>query len=150
MSQTSQITINGKNYIERPQFFPLDLAITSDNVYLQNQRLNLPGLAPFRLKALTRETLVAGVATPSAFKFKMGNTEGGIWYCGAGIGGTNDLVVDTLLFGNGQFPFPIIPSIIYESNASIMFEVQDLTGTATATPYTISFCFQGTYLFPVS
>jgi hypothetical protein len=150
MANATQITINGKSYIERPQFFPLDVAVTADNVYLQNQRLNLPGLAPFRLKALTRETLVAGVATACAFKFKLGNTEGGVWYCGAGIGGTNDLVVDTLLFGNGQFPFPVIPSIIYESNASIMFEIQDLTGSATATPYTISLCFHGSYLFPAS
>jgi hypothetical protein len=145
MSQASTITINGKNYIERPQYFPLDLAVTVNGVYLQNQRLNLPGLAPFRLKALTRDTLVNGVSTARRFKFKLGNTEGGVWYAGAGIGGTNDLVVDTLIFGNGQFPFPVIPSIIYESNASIMFEVQDLSQAA---PYTISFAFHGTYLFP--
>jgi hypothetical protein len=77
----------------------------------------------------------------------MGNTEGGVWYCGAGIGGVNDLVVDTLIFGNGQFPFPVIPSIIYESNASIMFEIQDISLTV---PYTISLCFEGTYLFPTN
>ena len=147
MSQVSTVTINGKSYIERPQFFPLDLAVSTNGIYLQNQRLNLPGLAPFRLKALTRDTTVAGVSTPCRFKFKFGNTEGGVWYCGAGIGGVNDLVVDTLLFGNGQFPFPVIPSIIYESSASIMFEVQDISMLA---PYTISFCFEGTYLFPAN
>ena len=147
MSQVSTVTINGKSYIERPQFFPLDVAVTANGIYLQNQRLNLPGLAPFRLKALTRETTANGVSTSNRFKFKLGNTEGGVWYCGAGIGGTNDLVVDTLLFGNGQFPFPVIPSIIYESSSSIMFEVQDISN---ASPYTISFCFEGTYLFPAS
>jgi hypothetical protein len=147
MSQVSTVTINGKSYIERPQFFPLDVAVVTAGVYLQNQRLNLPGLAPFRLKALTREVTTGGVSSANRFKFKMGNTEGGVWYCGAGIGGVNDLVVDTLIFGNGQFPFPVIPSIIYESNASIMFEIQDISLTV---PYTISLCFEGTYLFPTN
>ncbi len=147
MANASQITINGKNYIERPQFFPLDLAVTVAGAYVQNQRLNLPGLAPFRLKALTRDTIDAGASVVHRFKFKLGNTEGGVWYAGASIGGTNDLVVDSLIFGNGQFPFPVIPSIIYESNASIMFEVQDLS---LVVPYTISFGFMGTYLFPAS
>ena len=145
MANVSTVTINGKSYIERPQFFPLDVAVTVAGQYLQNQRLNLPGLAPFRLKALTRQVIAAGVAATNPFKFKLGNTEGGVWYCGAGIGGVNDLVVDTLIFGNGQFPFPIIPSIIYESNASIMFEIQDIS---LSVPYTISLAFEGTYLFP--
>jgi hypothetical protein len=145
MSVLGQVTINGVTYQERYQCFPLDVQMTP-NLVLTSQRVSLPGIAPFRLKALTRTTFNAeGVATAYAFKFKFGNTEGGVWYCGAPVGEINDRVVDTLIFGDGKLPFPVIPSIIFDTNAAIMYEVEDISDST----YTISFGFHGTFLFPV-
>ena len=146
MSALGQVTINGVTYQERYQCFPVDVNITGALQVLLNQRVTLPGIAPFRLKALTRMTLVNGAASAQAFKFRFGNTEGGTWYCGAPIGGTDDRVVDSLIFGDGKLPFPVIPSIIFDTNAAIMYEIEDISGTAS---YTISMAFHGTFLFPV-
>jgi hypothetical protein len=139
------IEIDGKQYIERYQCFPLDLTVTSNLQIFTQQRIVLPGVAPFLLKALTRDTIVAGASTVRRFKFKLGNTDGNVWYSGAGVGGTNDRVVDSLIFGDGRFPFPLIPHIFYGSTASIIFEVEDISSGA---PYTISFGFHGSYLIP--
>ena len=64
-----------------------------------------------------------------------------------GLGATTDRVVDTLCFGTGQFPYPVIPPIPYSAGANIMFEVEDLSNNA---PYTINFAFHGAYLIPVA
>lgn len=140
------IEIDGVKYIERTQVFPVDINITVNNQVLTSQRLVLPGVAPFVLKKLTRETLAAGVIAARRFKFKFGNTDGGVWYSAAGTGGANDRVVDTLIFGSGQFPYRLVPPVFYSSSANITYEIEDLSANV---PYTISLAFHGAYLIPV-
>lgn len=146
------INIDGKDYIERVQIFPQDVLVEDALQVLLNQRLVLPGVADFLLKGLTRTIISVseGPIVPwlPTFKFKLGNTDGSVWYTSAGNGGTNDRVVDNLMFGDGQFPFAVIPPIHYGRSASILFEVEDL-GVVT-TDYTISFAFHGSYLIPAS
>ena len=107
-------------------------------------------MANFLLKGLTRETTIAGISANVRFKFRLGNSDGTTWYFSGGIGATTDRVIDTACFGTGQFPFPIIPPIPYSAGANILYEVEDVSGTATADPYVINFAFHGSYLIPVS
>lgn len=149
------VQINGKTYAEREQSFPLEVGV-STAFQVQKISLQLPGTADFWLKSLTRDSL-AGISTippgpsgpsvPRRFKFRLGNTDGATWYQAGGIGGTTDRVIDTLLFGNAQFPFVLCPYIYYSSSASIQTETEDLAGPALV-PYTIYFNFRGSYLVP--
>lgn len=140
------VEIEGQQYIERPQYFAEDVDITVNNQLLLNQRVNLPGIAGFLLKGLAREIVTGGAAVARPFRFRFGNTDGGIWYASAGIGGANDRIVDTCIFGNGQFPFPIVPHVFYGKNANINYEVEDISANV---PYTIHLTFIGSYLIPV-
>ena len=142
------VTYNGKTYVERFMALPQDVVITAANQVLIGQRLVLPGVAPFVLKGLARETIAAGAIVARRFRFKFGNTDGGLWYNMSGTGGLNDRVVDTMIFGSGQFPFPVVPNIIYSSQASITYEIEDMA--AAAVPYTIHMTFYGSFLIPVS
>lgn len=139
------VTIDGIDYIERPQIFPDQLDVTVGNAITANQRVIMPGVAMFILKALTRESIAAGAIVQRRFRFRFGNTDGGIWYQYAGVGGVNDRVVDTLIFGSGQFPYPIVPHIPYATSANITYEVEDISNNV---PYTIHFAFHGSYLIP--
>lgn len=143
------VMINGKTYIEREQSFPLQVDVTVNN-QVKTGSLVLPGTADFWLKAMMRETVVSGVSTAERFKFRLGNSDGSTWYQSGGAGGATDRVIDTLLFGSGQFPFVLCPYIYYSASGSLLYEVEDITGTATATPYTIYFSFRGSYLIPTS
>ena len=145
--QYGVVTIDGQQYVERAQIFPLDLNITQNFQILTQQRVTLPGVANFLLKGLTRETTVAGQSTAIRFKFRLGNSDGSTWYISGGIGSTTERSLDTLCFGSGMFPYPLIPPIPYSAGANIIFEVEDITGLA---PYTINFAFHGAYLIPVS
>ena len=140
------VEINGKTYVEREQTFPqevtMDVALATKKVTLA-----LPGTAEFWLKALMRETVVAGASTAKRFKFRLGNSDGATWYQSGGNGGTTDRVIDTLLFGSGQFPFVLNPYIYYAASGSINMEVEDISNSV---PYTIYFAFRGSYLLPVS
>lgn len=138
------VNIGGKNYIEREQSFPLEVTVS---VALSTTRgsLVLPGTADFWLKALTRETVVAGASTAKRFKFRLGNSDGSTWYQSGGAGGTTDNVIDTLLFGSGQFPFVLNPYIYYGASSSIQYIIEDVSNS---TPYTIYFSFRGSYLIP--
>src|SRR3954466_11733878 len=109
MSNFGTIQINGKNYVERLQVFPFEINITTNLQVLTSQRVVLPGVADFLLKGLTRETVVSGAPAVRRLKFKLGNTDGAVWYTAGGVGGTTDRVLDPLIFGNGQFPYPVIP-----------------------------------------
>ncbi len=143
------ITINGKQYMERPQYFPQDVNITVNGQTLLAQRLVLPGVAPFRLKQLNRTIIKANAVVTNGtcpFKFKFGTSEGGVWYSQAGVGGTNDRVVDTNIFGSSQFPGVLIPPVFYDATSSITFEIEDISNNQ---PYTISLVFTGAYLIPV-
>ena len=147
MSTFGTISINGKNYVERLQVFPFEVNITQNGQILTQQRVVLPGVADFLLKGLTRQTIVAGTASGRAFKFKLGNTDGAVWYMAGGLGGTTDRVLDTLIFGNGQFPYPVIPGIFYSASSSILYEIEDVSQNQ---PYTIYGAFHGSYLLPTS
>ena len=145
--QYGVVTIDGQQYVERAQIFPMDLNITVNYQILTQQRVTLPGVANFLLKGLTRETTVNGISTAIRFKFRLGNSDGSTWYISGGIGSPTERALDTLCFGSGMFPYPIIPPIPYSAGANIVFEVEDISGLA---PYTINFAFHGAYLIPVS
>jgi hypothetical protein len=136
--------VNGQNYVEREQTFPLEITVANSAVITTS--LPLPGTANFFLKGLTRTVLAASVpVTNRPFRYRFGNSDGGVWYQSAGNGGTTNRVIDSLLFGNGQFPWVPNPYIFYSANASIMMEIEDLSGN---TPYTIYFGFRGAFLLP--
>lgn len=140
------VQINGKTYIEREQTFPLEVTVTVASS-VQKVTLIMPGTAEFWLKSLTRETVAAGASAARRFKFRLGNSDGNTWYQSGGNGGTTDRVIDTLLFGSGQFPFVLNPYIYYAASGSIPMEIEDIS---TVVPYTIFFAFRGSYLIPVS
>lgn len=152
MAQFGIITIDNQQYIERVQIFPQDVQVTSNFQILTQQRVTLPGVANFLLKGLTRETTTNGVSSSNRFKFRLGNSDGTTWYIAGGIGANTDRAMDTVCFGNGQFPFPIIPPIPYSAGANILFEIEDLGGSAIPTngPYVINLAFHGSYLIPVA
>lgn len=141
-----RITINGKDYIERFQVFPFEVTITTGLAVLTQQRIALPGVANFILKALTRVIIKNGAVDYKPFRFRLGNSDGGTWYTAGGLGATTDRVMDSLIFGSGQFPFPLIPPIFYSANSSINFEIEDVSNSV---PYTIVLGFHGSYLLPV-
>ena len=144
--QYGVVEIDGQQYVERAQIFPMDLNITANFQIFTQQRVTLPGVANFLLKGLTRETTAAGASAARRFKFRLGNSDGQTWYISGGLGASTERAVDTLVFGSGMFPYPLIPPIPYSSGANIVFEVEDVSGSA---PYTINFAFHGSYLIPV-
>jgi hypothetical protein len=146
MAGYGTVTINGKTYIEREQTFPLEVTFTV-GLTTQTPTLVLPGTADFWLKCLTRETVAGGVSAARRFKFRLGNSEGSTWYQSGGNGGTTDRVIDTLLFGSGQFPFVLTPYIFYSASGSIRMEIEDISNIV---PYTTFFAFRGSYLLPIS
>jgi hypothetical protein len=140
------VSIGGQTYIEREQTFPLEVSV-SVNLSVQKVTLALPGTCDFWLKALTRETVVNGASAARRFKFRLGNSDGATWYQCGGNGGTTDRVIDTLLFGSGQFPYVVCPYIYYSASGSINCEIEDISNNE---PYTIYFAFRGSYLIPTS
>lgn len=140
------VSIGGKTYIEREQTFPLVYTVS---VALSTNRVTLvlPGTADFWLKTLTRETIVAGASTARRFAFRLGNSDGSTWYQSGGTGGTTDNVIDTLLFGSGQFPFVLNPYIYYGASSTIPMYIQDISN---AVPYDIYFAFRGSYIIPTT
>ena len=144
--QYGVVEIDGQQYVERAQIFPVDVNVTVNFQVLAQQRVTLPGVANFLLKGLTRETIAGGTSSPRRFKFRLGNSDGQTWYISGGIGSTTDRAMDTLVMGSGMFPYPIIPPIPYSAGANIAFEVEDISGAA---PYLINFAFHGSYLIPV-
>lgn len=140
------LEINGKKYVERQQTFQATVSVTSAGQLLLNQSLVLPGVADFLLKARVRTVIDnAGAQAFNNFRYREGNTDGGVWYQSAGTGNTNDRVLDTLIFGNGSFPFPVVPGIFFSKSASIMYDIEDVSQTV---PYTIYIAWIGSYLIP--
>ena len=142
------ININGKTYIKRYQEFPFArLAFSSNGAAIDTSaRLVLPGVYDFMLMYLKRDTIVAGVSTARRFLFRFGNSDGSIWYQQAGNGGTQDRVLDNLIFGNGQFPAALTCPIIYGASSNIMMEFQDVSNQGGT--YDIQLSFGGAYLVP--
>ena len=148
MASFGQVEINGVVYNTRPRYFTYPQAVTALATYAPAQ-LTLPGEAPFLLQALTRSTINGSgtdVTNATRFLFKLGNTDGAIWYNTAGNGGTVDRLVDSLMFGNGQFPHILPVPIFYSASASIRFEIQDLSNTN----YNLYIGFQGVLLLPAN
>lgn len=141
------VQIDGQKYIERPQIFPLEQAVTVNGQIIANQQLTLPGVAYFWLKMLTRETIVAGAAAARRFRFKWGTTDGGVYYSSGGTGGLTSRVLDTLCFGDARFPFVVTPFVLYQPTAGITWEVEDVSNNV---PYTIFFAFHGSFLIPLA
>lgn len=139
------VNINGTNYVERAQEFPLEVTVANNNQVITGA-LTLNGVANFWLKALKRDILVNGANASKRFKFRLGNSDGSTWYSASGVGGSTNRILDTLYFGNGQFPKVLTPPIFYSSSGSIMWEVEDVSAAA---PYTIFFSFEGSFLNPV-
>lgn len=150
-----EVTIQGKRYTERYQEFPVEVAVTTNLQVIPNQRFTLPGVANFLLKQLTRKVYasIAGVITDVTgtypFKFKFGNSDGSTWYVGAGIGSLVDRVIDSCIFGTGQFPLTLVPYVFFTSGASMMYEVEDVSNIATTNHYTIYIGLIGSYLIPM-
>ena len=140
------VEIDGQQYVERAQVFPADINITTNFQVLTQQRITLPGVANFLLKGLTRETTQNGASFSLRFKFRLGSSDGQTWYISGGVGSTTDRAIDTAVFGTGMFPYPLIPPIPYSAGANIVFEIEDLSGSA---PYAINLAFHGAYLIPV-
>lgn len=142
------INIDGRNYLKQPQWFPFQKAVTVNLETDTTQRLILPGSYPFMLQYLTREVLdAAGAPATRRFLYRFGNSDGNVWYAQGGVGGTSDRVMDNLIFGNAQFPGALPVPIIYQPNASIQMEFQDVSNNA---PYVIHLGFWGVYLKPLS
>ena len=152
------VTLNGLQFIERPQIFTTDITIHSTNQVFTNQRLTLPRVADFLLKGLTRDILIGNpnagqeLSQDRRFRFRMVSAEGTVWFFTGGLGIFDDRVVDTLCFGSAQFPYMLIPPIPVDASGSLIYEVEDLgapTGApANYYPYTIYFAFHGSLLIP--
>lgn len=153
------VTLDGLRYMEVPQTFGETVEITSQFQVFTNQRLTLPGVANFLLKGLARDVTGPrhGLIPPppfgsaqEAFRFKLSNAEGATWFFSSGLGIFDDRVFDTLCFGSGQFPFPLIPPIPVHASGSLVYEVEDMGFRASVNyPYTIHLAFIGAYLLPV-
>src|SRR5215475_146422 len=149
------VTLDGIAYKETPQVFAIEIPMQTEGELLTNQRLTLPGVANFLLKGLTRDFIDQfGQPTIRQFRFRMNGTEGATWFFSGGLGLLNDRVFDSLCFGSGQFPFPLVPPIPVQAAGSIIYEVEDADSVDPVlgifTPYTIAMAFHGTYLIPIS
>ena len=142
---------NGFYYRNGQKYMPIDFNYTTQvsvsvaNIALRNLRISLDGDKPFLLNYLKRDILLTATGVPTTtvrFGFLLRNSRGDVQYSSGGIGSTDDYVVDTNYFGNASFPYVLQPSIWFDSNATIQFEVYDL-GQGAAQPYTIFFTFGG-------
>lgn len=159
MNAPGIISIGTTNYVERVQVFPCWLQNVATAALLVNQRVAIPGQYMFRLKALVRDTIVyaggtsgngIGTRTARPFLFRLGGSNDSSWFYGGSVpintsGVMTDRVLDTNCFGNGQFAFPLAPTIIYPAGSQISFEVQDVSNNGN---YDIHFGFIGAYLVP--
>lgn len=137
------VEINGKKFIERAVI--LNATVTIPSAAVVPFSLVLPGEANFMLKAITRQTVAAGASVSRLFLYRLGNSDGNVWYHMGGIGATNDRCLDVLTFGTGQFPYVFTPPHFYSKNASIRNEFESVSATF---PYTIYLGFHGSYLIP--
>ena len=148
MAGYGTVEIGGKVFIKRPQYFPAQQTIASNNQIITGASVVLPGVADFLLEGLSRVVTVSGApVTNRPFRFRLGNSDGAVWYMSGGNGGSSDRIVDSLIFGNGQFPFMLTPGLAYSRTGAINYEVEDISGTNGQTIY---FNFMGSYLIPTS
>ena len=154
------ITINKQQYTERLQVFGATVTVSAP-YQITLGRLILPGVNNFLLKGLTAEALLnldpypgepGAIPNPNGlpWKFKLGNSESGIWYFSGGIGASDERVIDSSVFGTGQYPYPLIQPILFSAGASILYEVEDAAGLPVGFTYTIFMGFHGSYLTPAT
>jgi hypothetical protein len=130
-----RLNIGGKNYIERFWTYTNITVLTANQIL--TSRIVLDGEADFLLKLNCRDST-------GAFRIRLGTSDAGIWFssCGNVQGGGNDRVLDTLFFGNGQFPFPVVPHIWFPRSAALIMDLQDISGSGN----TLEFAFHGSKL----
>ena len=132
-----QITINGISYVER--FHVVPFLITLVATTRVQQRIVLEADAPFLLKYLAR-------GTATRFRVRLGTSDSALWFVTAGVNqaaiGT-ELVRDDLMFGDGQFPFPLDPPIFYPPSSAIVLDLWDYLGGGVVN---IDFAFIGSKL----
>lgn len=130
-----RVQIGNKNYIERFWTYTNITTLTANQIF--TTRVVLDGEADFLLKLNTR-------SSTGGFRIRLGTSDSGIWFSGAGVvqGGGNDRVLDSLIFGNGQFPFAIVPHIWFPRSSSLIMDIQDVSGAGN----TIEFAFHGSKL----
>jgi hypothetical protein len=150
-----QVTIDGIQYIERPQTFVAEHVISVPNQLLTNQRLSLPGVADFLMKGLGRDFTIPNspISHNRVFRFRIVNSEGTTWFWTGGLGIFDDRVFDSLCFGNAQFPFPLIPPVPVHASGNLVYEIEDiglLPPGPPDYPYTLHLAFYGAYLIPVT
>lgn len=145
------VEIGGVQYIEKfwqyTSIVTLNPGALAAGTALLQPRVVLDGDGGFLLKYTQVVYSISGGA-PNYFRARLGNSDGSQWYSSAGVvtgGAANDRVHSLNLFGNGQFPFPIIPYIMFLPNGSINLDLQDLSGNVNQ----IEFCFSGSKLFNV-
>lgn len=148
-----QVTLDGLTYLEQYQLFVVDVQVDVPKQVFTGLRLTLPGTANFLLKGLTRDITMPGQpdSVDELFRFRLVNAEGSTWYFSSGLGVFDDRVIDTLCFGSGQFPFPVIPPVPVHASGSLVFELEDLGLRALVNyPYIIHLGFQGVHLIPMN
>ncbi len=130
-----RLNIGGKNYLERFWTYTNITTLTANQI--AQARIVLDGEADFILKLNTR-------SSTGAFRIRLGTSDSGLWFSSAGnvSGGGNDRVLDSLYFGNGQFPFPVVPHIWFPRSAALIMDLQDTSGAGN----TIEFAFHGSKL----
>jgi len=98
--------------------FDVTLALAATR--LDNQRVVMDGDAAFRLKAL-------GGTQTGDYRIRLRDGSGHYLSTG-GAGSTNDLVRNGALIGTAQFPFPIIPHVIYAPSGHILIDLENQSG----------------------
>ncbi|MCI0527463.1 MAG: hypothetical protein L0Y56_08460 [Nitrospira sp.] len=146
------IEFGGKKYIERYRDIPQQIDITVGLSLNQSINLIPSGTYAFLLKLLKLQvTTGAPTEVPAVrlFKYRLGNSDGGIYYIGNDVasttGGIQQRVVSTLTFGNGQFPYPLVPPIFFDRNANMQIEIEDISNNV---PYRLHFAYTGSFLIP--
>lgn len=139
------IDFGGTTYLEKFWVYTSIFTIPQNGIL--QPRVVLDGDGGFLLKYLEVQYGQVG-GGPQYFRIQLGNSDGQQYYSGAGIvagGGGNDLVHSALLLGNGQFPFPVIPYILFLPNGSINLKVQDISNQAGGN--TVEMAFVGSKLY---
>ena len=140
------VAIDGQNFIPEVQVYTSQQSITS-NGQLLYARVTLYPQNPFLLKAITRVVLNStGTGTADRrFKFRLGNSDGNVYYIQAGVGDTTgDRILDTNIFGNsGAFPYVFSTPIYFCPGNAILYEIEDVSNNA---PYQVALGFHGEVL----
>ena len=93
--------------------------------------ITLPGVAPFLLTALGKATVdAAGADVNYRFATRIGTSDNNQWFSSGGAGGSTDRIIDTLYFGNAQFPREFVQPIVFGQSGNIRYEIENLQANA--------------------